>query len=44
MKISVENFINTLPISLYGILGIFLVMIVVFFCTLGLCKLLNKSN
>lgn len=42
MKISIQAFINTLPIMLYGMVGIFVVIIIIYLLILGLNKAFNN--
>ena len=42
MELNVELFMETLPIMGKGMLGIFIVMIVILFCIKGLGKIFTK--
>lgn len=37
--LNIEEFLNTLPIMLYGMGGIFIVTIIIFFCIKAMCKI-----
>lgn len=44
MKISVQAFLKTLPVMLYGMVGIFVVIILIYLLILGLNKVFTEKN